>query len=93
MFDALTLQTEAVAGWTALLPAIILGLTGLALLAVDTIGDENTSSGLLAAVSAGGSLLALGVAAWFLVAGTDVRAGDERRRDEVGEADEQPADE
>ncbi|WP_144900921.1 NADH-quinone oxidoreductase subunit N [Halobellus captivus] len=70
MFDAVVLQSEPAAAWTAMLPAILLGLTGLALLGIDTLYPEETSNTLLAGVSAAGSLLAFGVAAWFLVAGT-----------------------
>jgi len=69
MFDV-ALQSEPVAAWTALLPAILLGLTGLVLLGIDTLYPDETSNTLLAATSAAGSLLAFGVAAWFLVAGT-----------------------
>ncbi|WP_336023034.1 NADH-quinone oxidoreductase subunit N [Halobellus salinisoli] len=69
MFDV-ALQSEPVAAWTAMLPAILLGLTGLVLLGIDTLYPEETSNTLLAAVSAAGSLLAFAVAAWFLVAGT-----------------------
>ena len=69
MFD-LALQAEPAATWTALAPAILLGLTGLVLLGIDTIRTDEASNALLASVSAGGSLLAFGTAAWFLVAGT-----------------------
>ncbi|MFD1599791.1 NADH-quinone oxidoreductase subunit N [Halobellus rarus] len=76
MFDAIALQTEPVAAWTALAPALLLGLTGLVLLGIDTVSPKETSNTLLAGVSAAGSLLAFGVAAWFLVAGTgQVRTG------------------
>ncbi|QCC47711.1 NADH-quinone oxidoreductase subunit N [Halobellus limi] len=70
MFDTIALQTEPAAAWTALAPALLLGLTGLVLLGIDTISPKETSNTLLAGVSAGGSLLAFAVAAWFLVAGT-----------------------
>jgi len=70
MIDALALQTEPVAAWTALLPAILLGLTGLVLLGIDTMRPTETSNALLSGVATAGSLLAFGVAAWFLVAGT-----------------------
>ncbi len=69
MFDV-ALQAEPVAAWTAMLPAILLGVTGLVLLGIDTLYPEETSNALLAVTSAAGSLLAFGVAAWFLVAGT-----------------------
>ncbi|MFD1686843.1 NADH-quinone oxidoreductase subunit N [Halobellus litoreus] len=70
MFDPIALQTEPVAAWTALAPALLLALTGLVLLGIDTLSPKETSNTLLAGVSAAGSLSAFAVAAWFLVAGT-----------------------
>ena len=70
MYDTLLLQSEAVAAWTALAPAILLGLTGLALLAIDTVWSDDPSNAVLAGVAAAGSILSFAVTAWFLVAGT-----------------------
>ena len=56
--------------WTALGPALALLATALALLAVDMI-DPNESSGvLLTGTSVTGGLVALGLALWYLFAGT-----------------------
>jgi len=55
--------------WTALAPVLALIATGLVLLGVDAV-REDARNRTLAAVSAAGALSALGVAAWFLVAGT-----------------------
>ena len=68
--DALALQTETVAAWTALAPAILLGLTGLALLGIDTLWPDDPSNAVLAGVAAAGSILSFSVTGWFLVAGT-----------------------
>ena len=68
--DALALQTETVAAWTALAPAILLGLTGLVLLGVDTLWPDDPSNAVLAGVAAAGSILSFAVTGWFLVAGT-----------------------
>ncbi|MFC6873153.1 NADH-quinone oxidoreductase subunit N [Halobellus marinus] len=70
MLDVIALQTDAVPAWTALAPAIVLGLTGLVLLGIDTIQPGETSNTLLAGVSTAGALLSFGITAWFLVAGT-----------------------
>ncbi len=59
--------------WTALAPVLILGVTGLALLLVDTIRPNARSNTVSAVVSALGSLTALAVTVWFVGAGT----GDE----------------
>ncbi|MBB6645290.1 NADH-quinone oxidoreductase subunit N [Halobellus ruber] len=70
MYEALLLQSETVAAWTALLPAILLALTGLVLLGIDTLWPEEPSNAMLAGVAAAGSLLSFAVTGWFLVAGT-----------------------
>ena len=74
--DALTLQSGTTA-WTALAPAILLGLTGLVLLGVDTLWPaDEPSNAILAGVAAAGSIVAFAVTGWFLVAGTgQVRTG------------------
>ncbi|KAB1191949.1 NADH-quinone oxidoreductase subunit NuoN [Haloferax sp. MBLA0076] len=56
--------------WTAMAPAIVLGLTGLLLLIIDTVDPETSNNGLLAGVATLGSLGAGGIAGWFLIAGT-----------------------
>ncbi|MFB6084536.1 MAG: NADH-quinone oxidoreductase subunit N [Halorientalis sp.] len=56
--------------WAALAPALLLGLTALALLLVDSIDPNDDSPGLLAGVASLGSILALVVTGWYLVAGT-----------------------
>jgi len=55
----------------ALAPPVILALTAMFLLLVDSVDpDGDASSLLLAVTSTVGSLLALGVTGWFLLAGT-----------------------
>ncbi|MFB6242568.1 MAG: NADH-quinone oxidoreductase subunit N [Halobaculum sp.] len=56
--------------WTALAPAIVLGLTGLALLVIDTVDPDDSRPAALTGVSVIGTLTALGFAGWFLSAGT-----------------------
>ncbi|MFA1611105.1 NADH-quinone oxidoreductase subunit N [Halobellus rubicundus] len=64
--------------WSALAPTILLGVTGLVLLGIDMLWPDETSNTVLAVTSAVGSLLAFGVTAWFLVAGTgQTRTGGE----------------
>jgi NADH-quinone oxidoreductase subunit N len=72
MFPALPLQTQSdvLPLWTALAPTILLGLTALVLLGIDTIEPENTSNQTLAAVAGAGATLSALVAGWFLLAGT-----------------------
>ena len=55
--------------WMALAPTLALGLTALLVLIVDSIADSD-DRGLLAGLATAGSLVAVGFAAWFLVAGT-----------------------
>jgi NADH-quinone oxidoreductase subunit N len=55
--------------WTALLPALLLGGTGLFVLVVDTVVPDIRRRAVLAGLSTLGSLSALAVAAWFLLAG------------------------
>ncbi|KAB1196796.1 MULTISPECIES: NADH-quinone oxidoreductase subunit N [Haloferax] len=56
--------------WTATAPAIVLALTGLLLLVIDTIDPDTSNNGLLAGTATLGSLAAGGIAGWFLIAGT-----------------------
>jgi NADH-quinone oxidoreductase subunit N len=56
--------------WTALAPALLLGLTGLALLLVDTIRPRSRSNTSMAVVGALGALASLAVTVWFVAAGT-----------------------
>ncbi|WP_363465729.1 NADH-quinone oxidoreductase subunit N [Halogeometricum borinquense] len=69
MFDPVALQA-APPEWTAVAPAIILGLTGLLLLVIDSINTGEENSALLASISTVGALFAFAVAGWFLVEGT-----------------------
>ena len=55
--------------WTALAPALLLGLTGLALLLVDTIRPRSRSNTSMAVVGALGALASLAVTVWFVGAG------------------------
>jgi NADH-quinone oxidoreductase subunit N len=53
-----------------LTPQLILGTTALLVLGVSAIAPDEESNALLATISAAGTLLTAGVAAWFLAAGT-----------------------
>ena len=63
-------MSSALPAWSALSPALLLGLTGLALLLVDTIRPNERSNTSMALVSALGALASLSVTVWFVVAGT-----------------------
>ena len=56
--------------WTAIGPALVLLATALALLAVDMVDSDESSSVLLTGTSVTGGLVALGLALWYLFAGT-----------------------
>ncbi|SEO97138.1 NADH-quinone oxidoreductase subunit N [Halogranum amylolyticum] len=56
--------------WMALAPVFALALTALLLLVVDSIDPDSTNSTALAGISVVGSLTSLGLAGWFLTAGT-----------------------
>ncbi|OYR58734.1 NADH-quinone oxidoreductase subunit N [Halorubrum halodurans] len=62
-------MSNVTAAWTALSPALLLGLTGLALLVVDTIRPNERSNTSMAVVSALGALASLSVTVWFVIAG------------------------
>ena len=57
--------------WTAVAPALVLALTALVLLGIDSVNpDAEGDNGLLAGTAAVGALVAFGLAGWFLLAGT-----------------------
>ncbi len=56
--------------WAALAPAIVLGLTALLLLVVDSIYPHTRDNPILAGISTLGAVVAGGLAAWFLASGT-----------------------
>ncbi|RXK49516.1 NADH-quinone oxidoreductase subunit N [Halorientalis pallida] len=56
--------------WAALAPAIILAVTALALFLIDSIDPNDESPSMLAGVATLGSVLAMVVTGWYLVAGT-----------------------
>ncbi|UPV99599.1 NADH-quinone oxidoreductase subunit N [Halorussus gelatinilyticus] len=56
--------------WMALGPTLALALTGLLLLVFDSITPSSTDRGLLAGTATLGSLVAVGLSAWYLLAGT-----------------------
>ncbi|WP_227355152.1 NADH-quinone oxidoreductase subunit N [Haladaptatus salinisoli] len=56
--------------WSAMAPATVLGLTALLLLVVDSVHPDSTNRPLLAGISTAGTVIAGGLAAWFLLAGT-----------------------
>ncbi|NEU56676.1 NADH-quinone oxidoreductase subunit N [Halorussus sp. MSC15.2] len=55
--------------WMALGPTLAFALTGLLLLVIDSFSDS-TNRGLLAGTATLGSLVAVGLSAWYLFAGT-----------------------
>ncbi|ADD06795.1 NADH dehydrogenase-like complex subunit N [Natrialba magadii ATCC 43099] len=55
--------------WTALAPALVLALTAMVLFIVDSISPDSRNSGLLAGTTAAGSIVSLGVAVWYILAG------------------------
>lgn len=55
---------------TALLPVLLLGFTGLALLLVDTLRPDTRSNTSMAVVSALGALASLAATVWFVASGT-----------------------
>jgi len=56
--------------WAAMAPALVLVLTALFLLLVDSIDPDDESPGLLAGVATLGSVIAMVITGWYLVAGT-----------------------
>ncbi|MDS0293202.1 NADH-quinone oxidoreductase subunit N [Halogeometricum luteum] len=66
----LALQSSPLPDWMAVSPALILALTGLLLLAIDSIDPTSSNSPVLAGISTAGSLFAFAVAGWFLLEGT-----------------------
>ncbi|WP_137287178.1 NADH-quinone oxidoreductase subunit N [Halorussus salinisoli] len=56
--------------WMALGPTLVLGLTGLLLLVLDSIDPNSANRGLLAGTATLGSLAAAGLSVWYLFAGT-----------------------
>jgi proton-translocating NADH-quinone oxidoreductase chain N len=65
MADAATLPA-----WAALAPMGMFGLTALVLFLYDAVEPESQNGALLAGISVAGSLLALALTGWYLVAGT-----------------------
>jgi NADH-quinone oxidoreductase subunit N len=60
--------------WTALGPTLLLGLTALVLLLVDSIDPDSSNNGLLAGVAGVGSLAAAVTSVWYIVGGTGLPA-------------------
>ena len=60
----------ALPDWAALAPAIVLALTALLLLVVDSVHPHTSDRPLLAGISTVGSVVAGGLALWFITAGT-----------------------
>jgi NADH-quinone oxidoreductase subunit N len=61
--------------WAALAPTLLLGLTALALLLVDSIDPDATNDSLLAGIAGLGSLAAAAVSLWYLIGGTGLPQG------------------
>ncbi len=66
---ATPLQMGQLPEWTALAPVLILAVTGLVLLLIDSIDADTTNSALLAGVSTLGAAAALAATAWSLATG------------------------
>lgn len=64
------------AGWAGLAPVYVLVATALALFTVDSIDPRTTNRTLLSGTATAGSLVALGVAVWFLLAGVGTPQAD-----------------
>ena len=54
----------------SLLPTVILALTALLVLGIDSLSRDSRSNSLLAGTTAVGTIVALGITVWYLVAGT-----------------------
>jgi NADH-quinone oxidoreductase subunit N len=63
-------EITALPDWAAIAPALALLGTAFVLLLADVISPEESNSTLLTGVSVSGGLIALGVALWYLLAGT-----------------------
>jgi NADH-quinone oxidoreductase subunit N len=63
------------ADWLALAPALVLGLTALALFLIDSVDPDVSDSPFLAGTAAVGSLVSLAFAGWYLLAGTGQEGG------------------
>ncbi|WP_435152900.1 NADH-quinone oxidoreductase subunit N [Haladaptatus sp. DFWS20] len=62
------------ADWTTMAPAIVLGLTALILLVVDSVSPDTSNRPLLAGISTLGAVIAGGLAALSIVSGTGEEA-------------------
>jgi len=56
--------------WAAIAPALVLGITGLVLLILDSIDPDTEDRTLLAGTGVVGALVSLAFTAWYLAAGT-----------------------
>ena len=56
--------------WAALAPPVVLALTALVLFIADSVDPDSTNNTAMAGISIAGTLVAMGVAAWYLMAGT-----------------------
>jgi len=65
--------TDRLPQWTALAPVLVLGITALVLLLIDSVDPDSTDRNLLAGTAAVGSLIALAITGWYVLAGTRVR--------------------
>jgi NADH-quinone oxidoreductase subunit N len=55
--------------WTALAPALVLGATALVLFLIDSLDPDSSNDALLAGTATLGSLFALTITGWYLLAG------------------------
>ncbi|UIO99323.1 NADH-quinone oxidoreductase subunit N [Halobaculum sp. CBA1158] len=68
--EPVLLQGDQLPQWTALAPALALAVTGLLLIVVDSVDPDDGRPALLAGIGTVGALASLGLAGWFLSAGT-----------------------
>jgi len=68
--EPVLMQADQLPTWTALAPALALALTGLLLILIDSVDTDSSRPALLAGIATVGSLASLGLAGWFLSAGT-----------------------
>ena len=62
--------------WAALAPTLLLGLTAVVLLLIDSIDPDTTNNELLAGIAGLGSLAAAATSVWFIVGGTGLPASN-----------------
>ncbi len=70
------MEPIALPDWAALGPALVLAVTALLLFVVDAVNPRKTNRPLIAGTATVGSLAALAVAVWYLLAGVGTPTGE-----------------